>query len=96
MAGSAGIPGRPHRRANLEIFAFFPVLRLSCSTTCYRRCATITDIAAHVGDGPFLSKCVLLTDGTNTWPGFEQAHQGFVEEIVGRGMRTSTCADYWD
>jgi len=55
---------------------------------------TITDIAAHVGDGPFLSKCVLLTDGTNTWPGFEQAHRGFVEEIVGRGMRTSTCADY--
>lgn len=57
---------------------------------------TIIDIAAHAGDGPFLPKCVLLTDGTSTWPDFEQDHQGFVEEMVARGMRTSTCADYCD
>jgi len=55
---------------------------------------TIIDIAAHVGDGPFLSKCVLLTDGTSPWPGFKRAHQEFVERMIARGMRTSACADY--
>lgn len=55
---------------------------------------TVRDIADSFKDDSFIKKCVLLTDGTSPVPGFESYQQQFVSDMIARGMKTSTCADY--
>jgi nicotinamidase/pyrazinamidase len=57
---------------------------------------TITDIANEFirEDDCFIRKCVLLTDATSDVPGFEKYGLDFVQEMVKRGMKTTTCAEY--
>lgn len=55
---------------------------------------TVRDIADSFKDDSFIKKCVLLTDGTSPVPGFESYQQKFVSDMIARGMKTSTCADY--
>lgn len=61
---------------------------------------TVRDIANEFAGGTlgssdeFIKKCVLLTDGTSDVPGFEHLGEAFVNEMTGRGMKTSTCEEY--
>lgn len=55
---------------------------------------TVRDIADSFKDDSFIKKCVLLTDGTSPVSGFEAYQTQFVSDMVARGMKTSTCADY--
>lgn len=43
----------------------------------------------------FIRKCVLLTDATSSVPGFDAVGAAFVDEMVKRGMKTSTTVDYF-
>jgi nicotinamidase/pyrazinamidase len=55
---------------------------------------TVRDIADSFKDDSFIKKCVLLTDGTSPVGGFESYQQKFVSDMIARGMKYSTCADY--
>ena len=55
---------------------------------------TVRDIADSFKDDSFIKKCVLLTDGTSPVCGFESYQQKFVSDMIARGMKYSTCADY--
>ena len=55
---------------------------------------TARDIANEFGDDSYVAKFCLLTDGTSPVTGFEQMQTDFVDEMVQRGMTTSTCADF--
>lgn len=55
---------------------------------------TVRDIADSFKDDSFIKKCVLLTDGTSPVPGFEPYQQKFISDMVARGMKNATCADY--
>jgi len=55
---------------------------------------TVRDIANNFKDDSFIKKVVLLTDGTSPVPGFESYQQQFLADMIARGMKTSTCADY--
>jgi nicotinamidase/pyrazinamidase len=55
---------------------------------------TIQDVVNAFGDDSLISKCVLLTDGTDAMPGFEQHLDDFVDGMTRRGMRLTTTADY--
>lgn len=55
---------------------------------------TVRDMANSFGDDSFISKCVLLTDGTSPVPNFENLADDFVKEMTGRGMKQATCADF--
>ena len=55
---------------------------------------TVRDIANNFGDDSFVSKLVLLTDASSDIPGFEAHAQGFMSEMVGRGMQLSTTTEF--
>jgi nicotinamidase/pyrazinamidase len=64
---------------------------------------TVKDIAAKFdadGNGDYIRKMVLLTDATSDvgdLPGstmFKDIGEGFVSEMVGKGMQLSTCAEF--
>jgi nicotinamidase-related amidase len=55
---------------------------------------TVSDMADSFGDDSFISKCVLLTDGTSPVPGFDQLQTDFVAKMTKRGMKTITTVDY--
>lgn len=55
---------------------------------------TVSDIANYFSDDSFVKKCVLLIDATSPVPGFESYQDNFIKEMTGRGMKTSTVADY--
>jgi nicotinamidase-related amidase len=55
---------------------------------------TVSDMADSFGDDSFISKCVLLTDGTSPVPGFDQLQTDFVAKMTKRGMKTTTTGDY--
>jgi len=55
---------------------------------------TIQDMADAFCDDSFISKCILLTDGTDPVPGFETHLGDFVDSMTRRGMRLTTTADY--
>ena len=41
----------------------------------------------------FIKKCTLLTDTTSDVQGFEDLGNAFIEEMVARGMKTTTCTE---
>jgi nicotinamidase-related amidase len=55
---------------------------------------TIRDMANCFGDNSFISKCILLTDGTDPVPGFEQHLDDFIDSMTKRGMKLATTVDY--
>ena len=61
---------------------------------------TVRDIANNFGDDSYIKKLVLLTDATTDVadpPGttmFTDMGEGFVSEMVGRGMQLSTTTEY--
>jgi nicotinamidase-related amidase len=54
---------------------------------------TFRDIANELGDD-FVKKCVLLEDASSNVTGFEAYGEQFVKDMVARGMRKTTTADY--
>ena len=54
---------------------------------------TVRDIANNFGEEN-VKKLVLLEDTTSSVPGFENLGQEFLAEMKGRGMQTSTAADF--
>lgn len=58
---------------------------------------TVRDIASEFKDDALLQKLVLLTDATSPVPlpaPLDTLQQDFVNEMVGRGMKTSTTVDF--
>ncbi len=55
---------------------------------------TASDIADNFGDDSLVSKFILLTDATNSVPGFEQNGVDFITRLTARGMRTTTTKEY--
>lgn len=54
---------------------------------------TITDIANNFGTDQ-VKKFILITDCVDNVPGFESLGEAFVKDMVKRGMRTTTSAEY--
>ena len=54
---------------------------------------TVTDIADNIGD-EHIKKFVFLTDASSPVPGFENEADQFIQDMVARGMRTSTTTEY--
>ena len=56
---------------------------------------TVRDLADQfAGNDEFIKKCVLLTDCTSDVPGFEHLGTEFVNDMVARGMKTTTSEAY--
>lgn len=56
--------------------------------------STLYDIGFLFADDSFFRKCVLLSDGTSPFPGWEEHQAGCFGDMQRHGMRTATCADY--
>jgi len=55
---------------------------------------TVRDIADGFSDPQFVEKFVLLTDATSPVAGFENLQHDFINEMVGRGMKTATTREF--
>lgn len=54
---------------------------------------TCTDIADSFSDPKHIEKLILLTDAISPVPGFEQLQDDFINDMVKRGMKTSTTVE---
>jgi len=54
---------------------------------------TVEDIADGFSDDSYISKFVLITDGTSPVTGFENLQDEFIAKMTARGMRTTTAAE---
>jgi nicotinamidase-related amidase len=52
------------------------------------------DIANAFSDPRFVQKLVLITDCSSNVPGFDFLGQGFVKELLAKGMQISTSNDF--
>ena len=52
------------------------------------------DIVASFSDPKYIGKITLLTDATSSVAGFEQLGKDFVTDMVAKGMKTATCAEF--
>jgi len=94
----AAVPDPDDRATELyyplaEMLKQFDEILLAGEPAC-RLANTVIDLANEMGDEAFVTRSVLLTDGTSPMPGFEVQHERFVETMAARGMRTATCAEY--
>jgi len=55
---------------------------------------TVRDVATHFSDPTLTEKLVLLTDASSDVPGFEHYGEAFVDELVAKGMKTTTTTDF--
>ena len=55
---------------------------------------TCRDIAANFTDPQYIQKLVLLTDATSNVGGFDFLGDAFIKDLVAKGMRTATTADF--
>ncbi|MCA9624060.1 MAG: cysteine hydrolase family protein [Myxococcales bacterium] len=54
---------------------------------------TVRDVADKFRDPTYVDKLVLLTDASSSVPTFEHYGDGFLKDLVARGMKTSTTRD---
>lgn len=55
---------------------------------------TVRDIGACFSDPKYIGKITLLTDASSNVPGFENFGKVFMDEMVKKGMETSTTKDF--
>jgi nicotinamidase-related amidase len=56
--------------------------------------STGRDIASAFSDPKYVPKMVLMTDASSNVPGFESFGTNFLQEMVGKGMKTSTTVEF--
>lgn len=55
---------------------------------------TVRDIATEFKDAQYVKKLVLLTDASSNVPTFESFGEGFMKEMLAKGMQTATTKDF--
>lgn len=55
---------------------------------------TVRDIAANFSDPKYIAKLVLLTDASSNVGGFEFLGDGFMKELLAKGMQTDTTVNF--
>lgn len=55
---------------------------------------TVKDIVSHFSDPKYVEKLYLITDASSDVPGFNKAGDDFLNEMLAKGMKTTTTKDF--
>lgn len=89
-------PGDPSTQINIgliQILQDADLIAIAGEAGSHCLANTVRDIANNF-DEDSIQKLCLLVDATSPVPGFEQAQEEFVNEMIGKGMQTSTTVDF--
>ncbi|MBW2523857.1 MAG: isochorismatase family protein [Deltaproteobacteria bacterium] len=90
-------PTDPTTQVNTRLIATLEqadVIALAGEALSHCLANTVRDIASTFADPAYVSKLVLLTDGSSSVPTFESYGDEFLRELRKLGMRTSTTTDF--
>jgi nicotinamidase-related amidase len=92
-------PDDPHTQLNSDfVDAVMDASTILLSGIAGSHCLanTVRDVADEFAgaDDVFIKKAILLEDGTAPVPGFEAMQTQFIDDMVARGMKKTTCANF--